>query len=111
MVAPLAVAVFLAVIQVAYLLVDRAVVQSAAHSGARVAATLGSTQQRGLAAAGEVAAGQGLERASMDYTWRRVTVSGVGYLELTASYPVHISWLGRTVVLRGSSAAVDENTL
>ena len=111
LVAPLAVAVFLAVVQVVYLLVDCAVVQSAAHTAARVAATLGSTPQLGQTAADSLLGQHGMTPARATYVWRNVVHSGVVFTEVHVSYPVSVNWLSTTVQVEGSAAVVDEDAL
>ena len=111
MVAPLTAAVFVAVIQVAYLLALRTAVQSAAHSGARVAATLGSDHERGEQAARTVLADQGLVRTRASFQWEHVSLSGVDFVDLTIDVPIEVPWVGQTVVLHGSALVIDENAL
>jgi hypothetical protein len=111
MVAPLAAVVFVVVVQAAFLLAQRTAVQSAAHTAARVAATLGSSAARGEQSAQGVLGAHGLGTAPAVFAWHATSVSGVQFVDVTLDVPVRIAWLNETLTLRGTASAVDENDL
>ena len=111
MTAPLAVLVFLALIQVVALAMLRTTVHSAAATGARLAATLGSGPAAGDAAVARVLSDHAVEPGRATRQWRRSVVSGVPYLSLTVSVPTRIAWVGAGITVSSSVRVTDENAL
>ena len=111
LVAPLTVAVFLAVAQIVYLLAVRTAVSSAAHSGSRTAAVLGSTVGQGRIAVNNVLVAHGVDDNTARVTWRRTSNRGIPFLEVTVNCTAHVLWLRRDIGVTATARAVDENRL
>ena len=111
LVAPLAVVVFVAVLQMIALGLLHTSVHSAAATGARLAATLGSGPADGARAADAMLVAHGIRPATVSKSWRRIRVSGVPYLVLTVSVPARVAWLGTTLTVRSTARVTDENAL
>lgn len=109
--APVAVVVFIAVIQVIALAQLRTTVHSAAATGARLAATLGSTTAAGSSAADGVLRAHAVAPERVARVWRHSTISGVPYLSLTLEVPARITWVRRVVTVSSTVRVTDENAL
>lgn len=111
LVAPLVVLVFVAVAQVISVALVRTAAHSAAATGARLAATLGSGATAGNRAADAVLRDLGVDPDQATKTWRRSRISGVPYLALTVTVPARVPFVGRGVSVSSSVRVTDENAL
>ncbi|MEI6405309.1 MAG: TadE/TadG family type IV pilus assembly protein [Actinomycetes bacterium] len=109
MVAPLMIAVFIAVLNVGSILSVRAVLSSAAQTGARVAGNYGATRAQGVSAAQQVLESRHLDSATLDV--QPIISNGLRFIVVTANYTTHVAWLNRDIQLSAVARSLDENGL
>jgi hypothetical protein len=108
LVAPLLVSIFIAIGQIAMLVADKSVLDSAAAVGARAAAAADASNLSGRNAALAVlgSRGDGFRPDSISVVRERV--GGIDYTVVTITRKVEISFLNQSVVLTSRSRALDE---
>ena len=111
LVAPLVVAIFIAIGQVAILVADKSVLSSAAIIGARAASAADATNADGRSAVLDVLAsrGSGFTPETIDIT--QVRKQGFTYIYVSVSRKFVIPFLGREILMTGQARAIDEASL
>ncbi len=111
LVAPLLVMVFIAIGQIAMLVADKSVIDSAAAIGARAAAVSDGSNLSGRRAALAVldSRGDGFRPESISITRERVR--GIDYTVMTITHEVKISFLNQSFVVTARSRALDERKI
>jgi Flp pilus assembly protein TadG len=111
LVAPLVIAIFIAIGQIAILVADKSVLNSAAIIGARTASAADASNADGRAAALNVLAsrGSGFTPESIVITQERI--QGLTYISVSVSRRVNIPYLDRTILITGRARAIDEAML
>ena len=111
LVAPLVVAIFIAIGQVAILVADKSVLSSAAIIGARAASAADATNADGISAVLDVLAsrGSGFTPETIDIT--QVRKQGLTYIHVSVSRKFVIPFLGREILMTGQARAIDEASL
>ena len=111
LVAPLLVATFIAIGQIAMLVADKSVLDSAAVIGARTASAADATNAQGRSAVINVLAsrGAGFRPESIDVT--QVRHQGLTYVSVSVTRRIEIPFLGREILITGKARAIDEASL
>lgn len=111
LVAPLVIALFIAIGQIAILVADKSVLNSAAIIGARTASAADASNADGRSAALNVLAsrGSGFDSESIVITQERI--QGLTYISVSVSRRVTIPFLDRTILITGRARAIDEAML
>jgi Flp pilus assembly protein TadG len=111
LVAPLLVATFIAIGQIAMLVADKSVLDSAAVIGARTASAADATNAQGRSAVINVLASRGarFRPESIDVT--QVRHQGLTYVSVSVTRRVEIPFLGREILMTGRARAIDEASL
>jgi hypothetical protein len=111
LVAPLLVSIFIAIGQIAMLVADKSVLDSAAAIGARAAAAADASNLSGRNAALAVldSRGDGFRPNSISVVRERV--QGIDYTVVTITRNVEIPFLNQSVVLTARSRALDEREI
>ena len=111
LVAPLVIAIFIAIGQIAILVADKSVLNSAAVIGARTASAADASNSDGRSAVLNVLAsrGSGFNPESIVITQERI--QGLTYISVSVSRRATIPFLDRTILLTGKARAVDEAML
>ena len=111
LVAPLVVAIFIAIGQVAILVADKSVLSSAAIIGARAASAADATNADGRSAVLDVLASRssGFTPETIDIT--QVRKQGLTYIYVSVSRKFVIPFLGREILMTGQARAIDEASL
>jgi hypothetical protein len=111
LVAPLVVALFIAIGQIAMLVADKSVLNSAAVIGARTASAADASNADGRSAVLRVltSRGSGFQPETILVTQTRV--QGLTYISVSVSRKVSIPFLNREIVLTGRARAIDEAAL
>lgn len=111
LVAPLLVATFIAIGQIAMLVADKSVLDSAAVIGARTASAADATNAQGRSAVLNVLAsrGTGFRPESIDVT--QVRHQGLTYVSVSVTRRIEIPFLGREILITGKARAIDEASL
>lgn len=111
LVAPLVVAIFIAIGQIAILVADKSVLSSAAIIGARAASAADATNADGRSAVLDVLAsgGSGFTPETIDIT--QVRKQGLTYIYVSVSRKFVIPFLGREILMTGQARAIDEASL
>lgn len=111
LVAPLVVAIFIAIGQIAILVADKSVLSSAAIIGARAASAADATNADGRSAVLDVLAsrGSGFTSETIDIT--QVRKQGLTYIYVSVSRKFVIPFLGREILMTGQARAIDEASL
>lgn len=111
LVAPLVIAIFIAIGQIAMLVADKSVLNSAAIIGARTASAADASNANGRTAALQVLAsrGNGFQPESIVITQERI--HGMTYISVSVSRKVTIPFLNRTLIMTSSARAIDEAEL
>lgn len=111
LVAPLIVLVFIAIGQIAMLVADKSVLDSAAAIGARAAAVADGSNSSGRRAALAVldSRGSGFQPESISITRERV--QGIDYAVMTITHEVAISFINQSFIITARSRALDERKI
>jgi hypothetical protein len=111
LVAPLLVATFIAIGQIAMLVADKSVLDSAAVIGARTASAADATNAQGRSAVLNVLAsrGAGFRPESIDLA--QVRHQGLTYVSVSVTRRIEIPFLGREILMIGKARAIDEASL
>ena len=111
LVTPLVITLFIAIGQIAMLVADKSVLNSAAVAGARVASAADASNTEGRSAALGVLASRGAGFVPESVTVTRVQVQGIRYVAVTVTRRASIPFLNRDLVLVGRARALDEGAL
>ena len=111
LVAPLVIAVFIAIGQIAMLVADKSVLNSAAVIGARTASAADATNTDGRRAAMNVLASRGSGFGAEVITISQARNQGLTYISVTVTRNVSISFLNREISITGRARAIDEASL
>jgi Flp pilus assembly protein TadG len=111
LVAPLVVAVFIAIGQIAMLVADKSVLNSAAVIGARTASAADATNTDGRRAAMNVLSSKGSKHGSEVITISQAKNQDLTYISVTVTRKVTIPFLNREISITGRARAIDEASL
>ncbi len=111
LVAPLVVAVFIAIGQIAMLVADKSVLNSAAVIGARTASAADATNTDGRRAAMNVLTSRGSGFGAEVITISQARNQGLTYISVTVTRKVTIPFLNREISITGKARAIDEASL
>ena len=111
LVAPLVVAVFIAIGQIAMLVADKSVLNSAAVIGARTASAADATNTDGRRAALNILASRGSGYGAEVITISQARNQGLTYISVTVTRKVKIPFLDREISITGRARAIDEASL
>ena len=111
LVAPMVVAIFIAIGQIAMLVADKSVLNSAAVIGARTASAADATNADGRNAALRVLASRGAGFSPDAIVISQVRNQGITYISVSVTRKVAIPLLDREVLMTGQARAIDEATL
>lgn len=111
LIAPLLVAVFIAIGQIAMLVADKSVLNSAAAIGARTAGAADASNEEGRNAALKVLASHGFESNSNSILISQELTQGVTYVLVSVSQVMEIPYLGQKIEITGNARAIDEASL
>ena len=102
---------FIAIGQIAMIIGDKAVINSAAVIGARTASAADASLNSGKKAARNVLASKGSMFNSADVLVAREVVQGVRVVRVTVIQKVEISFVKKVLTLRATARAIDERSL
>ena len=111
LVAPLLVATFIAIGQIAMLVADKSVLDSAAVIGARTASAADATNAQGRSAALNVLASRGAGFRPESIVVTQVRHQGLTYVSVSVTRRIEIPFLGRELLITGKARAIDEASL
>ena len=111
LVAPLVVTTFIAIGQIAMLVADKSVLDSAAVIAARAASAADATSADGKAAALNVLRSRGSGFKTDSIVIKQVRDQGLEYVSVSVSRKVEIPFLGSQFVLTGNARTIDEASL
>lgn len=111
LVAPLVVAFFIAIGQIAMLVADKSVLNSAAVIGARTASASDASTAAGRSAALNVLASRGSSFKPESITFAQVEDQGLTYVSVSITRSIEIPFLGRSFLMTGRARAIDEASL
>jgi hypothetical protein len=111
LVAPLVVAIFIAIGQIAMLVADKSVLTSAAVIGARTASAADATNADGRSAALNVLASRSSGFTSETIIFTQSRSQGLNYVSVLITRKVQIPFLGREFLMTGRARAIDEAAL
>lgn len=111
LVAPLVVAIFIAIGQIAMLVADKSVLTSAAVIGARTASAADASNTDGKSAALNVLASRSSGFVPETIVFTQTRSQGLTYVSVLITRKVHIPFLGREFLMTGRARAIDEATL
>jgi hypothetical protein len=111
LVAPLVVAIFIAIGQIAMLVADKSVLNSAAVIGARTASAADATNTDGRNAVLKVLASRGAGFRPETIVVTQVQNQGLTYVSVSVTRKVEIPLLDREIIMTGRARAVDEASL
>lgn len=111
LVAPLVVAIFIAIGQIAMLVADKSVLNSAAVIGARTASAADATNADGRNAALRVLASRGAGFSPNAIVVTQVRQQGLTYISVSVTRRVVIPLLDREILMTGRARAIDEASL
>lgn len=111
LVAPLVVAIFIAIGQIAMLVADKSVLNSAATIGARTASAADATNSDGRNAVLKVLASRGAGFRPETIVITQVQNQGLTYISVSVTRKVEIPLLDREFIMTGRARAVDEAAL
>ena len=111
LVAPLVVTLFIAIGQIAMLVADKSVLNSAAVIGARTASAADASNADGRSAALDVLMSRGSGFTPDSVKISRVQIQGNRYVAVSVSRRVNIPFLDRGFLLVGRARALDEGAL
>lgn len=110
-VAPLVVAFFIAIGQIAMLVADKSVLNSAAVIGARTASAADASLAEGRIAVLNVLASRSSGFKPESITITQVEHQGVTYVSVLVTRRISIPFLGRNFLMTGRARAIDEASL
>lgn len=111
LVAPLVVAIFIAIGQIAMLVADKSVLNSAAVIGARTASAADASNVDGRNAALRVLASRGAGFSPEAIVITQVRNQGLTFISVSVSRKVKIPLLDREILMTGRARAIDEASL
>jgi hypothetical protein len=111
LVAPLVVAIFIAIGQIAMLVADKSVLNSAAVIGARTASAADATNTDGRNAVLKVLASRGAGFRPETIVITQVQNQGLTYISVSVTRKVEVPLLDREIIMTGRARAVDEASL
>ena len=111
LVAPLVVAIFIAIGQIAMLVADKSVLNSAAVIGARTASAADASNADGRNAVLKVLASRGAGFKPETIVITQVRNQGLTYISVSVSRKVAIPLLDREILMTGRARAIDEASL
>ena len=111
LVAPLVIAVFIAIGQIAMLVADKSVLNSAAVIGARTASAADATNTDGRRAVMNVLASKGSLHGAEVITISQAKNQDLTYISVTVTRKVTIPFLNRDISITGRARAIDEASL
>ena len=111
LVAPLVVAIFIAIGQIAMLVADKSVLNSAAVIAARTASAADASNIDGRNAALRVLASRGAGFSPDAIVITEVRNQGLTYISVSVTRSIVIPLLGREVLMTGRARAIDEASL
>ena len=111
LVAPLVVAIFIAIGQIAMLVADKSVLNSAAVIGARTASAADATNTDGRNAALRVLASRGAGFSPDAIVITQVRNQGLTYVSVSVTRRVAVPLLNREIMMTGRARAIDEASL
>jgi hypothetical protein len=111
LVAPLVVAIFIAIGQIAMLVADKSVLNSAAAIGARTASAADATNADGRNAVLKVLASRGAGFRPETIVVTQVQNQGLTYISVSVTRKVEVPLLDRVITMTGRARAVDEASL
>ena len=111
LVAPLIVAIFIAIGQIAMLVADKSVLNSAAVIGARTASAADASNTDGRNAVLKVLASRGAGFKPETIVITQVRNQGLTYIFVSVSRKVAIPLLDREILMTGRARAIDEASL
>ena len=111
LVAPLIVAIFIAIGQIAMLVADKSVLNSAAVIGARTASAADASNTDGRNAVLKVLASRGAGFKPETIVITQVRNQGLTYISVSVSRKVAIPLLDREILMTGRARAIDEASL
>jgi hypothetical protein len=111
LVAPLVVTIFIVIGQIAMLVADKSVLNSAAVIGARAASAADASNSDGRTAALEVLASRGAGFRPEAIVITQVKNQGLTYISVLVTRRIEIPFLGREILMTGRARAIDEATL
>ena len=111
LVAPLVVAIFIAIGQIAMLVADESVLNSAAVIGARTASAADATNTDGRNAALRVLASRGAGFSPDAIVITQVRNQGLTYVSVSVTRRVAVPLLNREIMMTGRARAIDEASL
>ena len=111
LVAPLVVAIFIAIGQIAMLVADKSVLNSAAVIGARTASAADASNADGRNAVLKVLASRGAGFKPEAIVITQVRNQGLTYISVSVSRKVAIPLLDREILMTGRARAIDEASL
>ncbi len=111
LVAPLLVATFIAIGQIAMLVADKSVLDSAAVIGARTASAADATNAQGRNAVLNVLASRGAGFRPESINISQVQHQGLTYVSVSVTRVIKIPYLGTEILMTGQARAIDEASL
>lgn len=111
LVAPLVVAIFIAIGQIAMLVADKSALTSAAVIGARTASAADASNAEGRSAALNVLASRSSGFVPETIIFTQTQSQGLTYVSVLITRKVKIPFLGREILMTGRARAIDEATL
>ena len=111
LVAPLVVVIFIAIGQIAMLVADKSVLNSAAAIGARTASAADASNADGRVAALRVLASRGAGFSPDAIVITQVQNQGLTYISVSVTRRVLIPLLDREIFITGRARAIDEASL
>ena len=111
LVAPLVVAIFIAIGQIAMLVADKSVLNSAAVIGARTASAADASNVDGRNAALRVLASRGAGFSPEAIVITQVRNQGLTFISVSVARKVKIPLLDREILMTGRARAIDEASL
>jgi len=108
LVAPLLVSVFIAIAQIAMLVADKSVLDSAAVIGARTASAADATNEQGRSAVLNVLASRGSGFKPEKIIIKQVSNNGFIFVSVSVTRVVEIPFVGHRIFMTGEARAIDE---
>jgi hypothetical protein len=108
LVAPLLVSVFIAIAQIAMLVADKSVLDSAAAIGARTASAADATNEQGRSAVLNVLASRGSGFKPEKIIIKQVSNHGFKFVSVSVTRVVEIPFVGHRIFMTGEARAIDE---
>jgi Flp pilus assembly protein TadG len=111
LVAPLVVTIFIAIGQIAMLIADKSVLDSAATVAARAASAADASSSDGRSAALKVLSSRGSRIKPESIVIKQIRNQGIEYVSVSISQKIEIPFLGTPFDLTGFARAIDEASL